>query len=420
MKIKNKFKLALATLLPLSMIAVAVNLNDMQVDAEGQKVISLYGNYEDPNNPGSWITQYNDAVLTIPEEIICLFRQVWKPELVGLGDVRVEINDKKCVGNEEGRAVINGVFNINLDPLTGKTIGKLWLDDANSLIYPNKDVTAYMKLSVDSSPTSSEPFGRFVLDVVDEDRANTSSPLFVARVTAEGATFKVAGRMPTTSFSGYADAIARKGIYRFTGQPSTVLGYNEDHICFKKGTQQEDCFPRKLSESLTNPHVKLNAWEYGIYDDDGLRYEVDTTGVPLRFTENGLEKVYELFGGFGGHLRYIGAGMGDPNYGGRPGGSSSNGSDMEFWSNKIVAMDNPGGPPISVRLQWLMKTHSVHPLAAKRINDQNINAVGILLDASESVLLDPAALDAANAKSIGSMPSSVLSAPLKVKAGRIL
>jgi hypothetical protein len=258
--------------------------------------------------------------------------------------------------------------------------------------------------------------------VVDEDRANTQSPLFIAQVVAEGTTFKVSGRNANTNFAGYADAIVKKGIYQMAGQPSTVLGYNNDQICFKKGSQLEDCFPRNISASLTNPHVQVNAWEYGLYDDNGLRYDQDTTGRLLRFVENGVTKVYELFGGFGGHLRYVGAGQNvDANYGSRPGGTFVlNGSDMEFWSNKSVEIDNSNGPPTPVRLQWLMKTHAVHPSAARRINDQGINTSGIALDASESVLLNPSTLDPNNAKSIGSMPPSVLNAPLKVKAGRVL
>lgn len=419
MKLKTKIKIILISLFSVGVVAIAANLTDIQIDAEGQKVISLYGNECIGN---ACATEYNDGVLTIPEEIICLYRQVWKPELVGLGNIRVEINDKKCIGNEEGRAVINGVFNLSIDPSSGKTIGKLWLDDVNSLIYENKNVTTYMRLSVDSSPSSTEPFGRFVLDVVDEDRANTQNPLFIAQVVAQGTTFKVVGRMANANFSGYADSTGRKGIYQFTGQPSTVLGYNNDQICFKKGSRTEDCFPRKLSASLTNEHVKVNAWAYGIYSENGNRYEEVTNNKFIRFTEDGIPKIYELFGGFGGTLRYVGAGQGqDPDYGSRPGGTSLvNGSDLAFWTNKLVNIDNTNGPATPVRLQWLTKTHSVHPDAAKSIDDPSINTTGISLDTTESVLLDPSNLNSSTAKSIGALPSEVLSAPLKVKAGSIL
>ena len=420
-KYKNALKLLGATAIFTGSVAIAINLTDLQLDAEGQKVLSLYGNHELPPGSNNWVTEYKDSVLTLPEEIICLFRQVWKPELVDQGDIHVEINDSKCVGNEDGRSVVQAVFNISNDSTTGKTNGKLWIDDTNSLIYSNRDVTTYMKLSVDSSPTASEPFGRFVLDVVDEDRANTQSPLLVAKVVASGTTFQVTGRTAAITFAGYVDSATKRGIYRIDGQSTVVLGYNDDQICFKKDNSTEDCFPRRLSESLTNPYVKVNAWAYGIYNEDGSRYMTDTSGIPLRFTENNVSKVYELFGGFAGHLRNMDS---DPSlYGTRPGGTSAiSGSDNEFWSYKSVLMDNQANPsqPIPKKLQWLIKTHSAHPLAAKRINDPSINTNGISLDLTTSVLADPTQLDPSTARSIGALPSAVLNAPLKVSAGTVL
>lgn len=419
MNSKKTLRLLAASSLFAATLTVAISLSDIQLDAEGQKVLSLYGNHEVPPGSNNWVTEYKDSVLTLPEDIICMFRQVWKPELVGLGDVHVEINDSKCAGNEDGLGVVQGVFNIANDTTTGKTNGKLWIDAPNSANYSGSDVTTYMKLNVESSPSVTEPFGKFVLDLVDEDKANTANPLLVAKVVANGSTFQVTGRMSNLTFSGYVDATTKKGIYRIDGQSTVVLGYNDEQICFKKDSAQEDCFPRRLSESLSNPHVKVNAWSYGIYNEDGSRYMTDTSGVPLRFTENGVAKVYELFGGFAGHLRNI-----DLNdYGSRPGGSSLlNGSDTEFWVNKSVLMDNAANPsqPIPKKLQWLLKTHSVHPLAAKRITDPSINTSGIQLDMTTSVLSDPSLLDPAVAKSIGPLPTSVLSAPLKVSAGTVL
>lgn len=415
----NKF-LALI-LLTISAIAVSSVLTDIEIDAEGQKVISLYGNYENPPNSGDWLTNYNDFALTIPDELICLFRQVWIPELLGLGDVRVEINDKICVGNEDGKSAINAVFNFSVDPLTGENIGKLWIDDSNSTEHNGKNVIGYMRLVLKESPSASRPYGVFTLDLVDEDVDDTQNPLFVAKVISDGTTFRIAGRITNSTFSGYSNSILNNGIYQSDADPLIKFGYNDEAICFQEEGLLEDCFPRRLSQSLTNLNVKVNVWDYGIYNSNGSRFEQDTTGRLLRFSENNNEMIYELDGGFGGHLRYFGDGPnGDFQYGSRPGGNTAFGSDKEFWTDKPMLLDNPNGEPIPVRLQWLMKTHSVHPDAAVRLNNGSIDTNGISLDSPRINLLDPNSVTSEDAKSIGPLPAEILSSPLKVKAGRVL
>lgn len=404
----------------------AVSLTDIQIDAEGQKVLSLYGNYEDPNNPGEWLTTYSDGVLTLPEDTLCLIRQVWKSEIVGAGNVHIEINDKKCAGNEYGRESVQGVANISVDQSSGKTIGKFWLNDPQSLNHNGADVITYIKLVVDASPTLSEPYGRFTLDTVDEDISNPQNPLLVAKIIASGSEFKVTGKTQSIGFSGYANSTLNKGIYKFDGGDVTVLGFNNENICFKSGSNIEDCFPRRLSESLTNVNVKVNAWTYGIYNSDGTRYEGEAG--EFRLTEN--SDVYEITSfdpngningsRFGGVIRY--KGPDNSLFGTRPGGTTQFGSDAQFWSNKDVLMVNPSNPnqTIPMKLQWLSKTHSVHPNAAKRITDLSINTSGIALDTSSSFLSESNSVNSSAAKEIGVLPSAVLTAPLKVKSGKVL
>jgi hypothetical protein len=415
-----------ASVLLIGTLAYAVSLTDIQIDEQGQKVYSLYGNYEDPDNPGEWLTTYSDGILTLPEEVLCLVRQVWKSEIVGAGNVHIELNDKKCAGNEEGRENIQGVANISIDQSTGRTVGKFWFNETQSILHNGADVVTYIKLTVESSPTASEPYGRFTLDTVEEDTANPQSPLLIAQVIASGSEFKIKGKTPTIGFSGYANSSLGKGIYKFDGRDATVLGFNNQQICFKAGANTEDCFPRQLSASATNANVKVNAWTYGIYNADGTRYEGEAGEFRLLNNSDVFEIVSEVENGvvtsskFGGTIRY--KGPVNSLFGTRPGRTTQFGSDGEFWTNKDVLMVSPTNPSqtIPMKLQWLVKTHSVSPLAAKRITDVSIDTSGIVLDASASNLSDPNTVDPTVAKSIGTLPSSVFSQPLKVKGGRVL
>lgn len=430
MRFIPNIKVAGVLALLIGTLAYAVSLTDIQIDAEGQKVQSLYGNFEDNSDPLNpvWRTTYNDGVLRLPEETLCLIRQVWKSEIVGAGNVHIELNDKKCAGNEEGRDNIQGVANITIDPATRKSIGKFWFYEPQSLNHNGAEVVTYIKLEVESSSTTSNPYGTFTLDTVEENVSNPQIPLLTARVVATGSEFKVTGKTPTLGFSGFANVTQGKGIYKFDGSDSTVVGFNEQQICFKAGTNAEDCFPRQLSASATNPNVKVNAWFYGIYNPDGSRYEGEAGD--FRLLEN--SDTYEILSfdsngningsRFGGTIRNKGQGPNTTGYGARPGGTTQFGSDAEFWTNKDVLMVSRTNPnqTTPMKLQWLGKIHSVSPLAAKRITDVSINTSGISLDASASNLSDPNSVDSAIAKSIGAIPTSVLSQPLKVKAGRIL
>ncbi len=386
--------------------AFAVTQTEIQLDEEGQKVISLYGNYEDQNNPGEWITDYNDGVLKIPDELVCVLNQLWKPEFLNKGNLHVELNEKRCMGNEDGRDAIQTVVNISTDPSTGQTIGKIWYDDLGSLVYGGaRDVAVYLKVSVSASPTTDEPFGQFSIDAVDEDKTS-GLLLSVIKVKAEGAIFKVTGRIPgnNVTFAGYSSHAAKQAIYDLNGAGATNVSFNNSFVCFKNSGQNEDCFPRSLSAQ----GVYVNAWSYGIYDSDGRRY-LDTVGDLLI---DGT--TYELSGNYGGVLRAKVGGNG-PGNAMRGAGIAS---DAEFWTNKDAVM-SLNGQTSNMKVQWLTKTHSVPPSTAARLSTIS-DSSGIAFTLTNSSLDDPAALDQAIAKSIGTFPQSDFSKPLSAKAGKLL
>lgn len=395
------------TVLALSMAgAFAITQTEIQLDAEGQKVISLYGNYVDPNDSDNWITSYNDGVLTIPDELVCVLNQLWKPEFLNKGNLHVELNEKRCMGNEEGREAIQTVVNLSTDTSTGQTVGKIWYNDLGSNVYGNpRDVIVYLKVSVTASPTAAEPFGRFTIDAVDEDK-NSGLLLSVIKVQAEGDKFKVTGRIPGNgvTFAGYSSHTTKQAIYNLNGVGDTNLSYNNDFVCYKNTGQNEDCFPR----SLTAQDVYVNAWSYGIYNNDGSRY-LDTVG-DLNIDGN----IYELAGNYGGVLRtkFVGNGPGNAMRG------TGTASDAVFWSNKDALM-TLNGQTKNMKVQWLTKTHSVPPTTAARLSAIPNNN-GIAFTLSNSVLGDPTTLDPAAAKAIGVFPESDFSKPLTAKAGKIL
>ncbi len=381
----------------------AVTQNEILIDEEGQKVISLYGNHFTNNE---WLTDYNDGVLTIPDELVCVLNQLWKPEFLNQGNLHVELNEKRCMGNEGGRDAIQTVVNLSTDPNTGQTIGKIWYDEQGSLEYgAARDVVSFLKVSVTASPSTSEPFGRFTIDAVGEDK-NTAELLSVIKVSAEGTHFKVAGRIPgnNVTFAGHSSYTDKQAIYRLNGATETNLGYNDKFVCFKKSGQNEDCFPRSLLAS----NVYVNAWSYGIYNSDGSRY-LDAVGDLLI---DGT--TYELAGNFGGVLRTKVGGNGPGNMMRGTGLAS----DTEFWTNKDAVM-TLNGQTKNMKVQWLTKTHSVPPSTAARLSAIS-NNTGIALNLSSSTLDDPAVLDPAAAKAIGALPQTDFLKPLKAKAGKLL
>lgn len=383
--------------------AFAVTQTEIQLDEEGQKVISLYGNRQVGQN---WETDYNDGVLRIPDELVCVLNQLWKPEFVNKGNLHVELNEKRCMGNEEGREAIQTVVNLSVDPSTGQTIGKIWYDDVGSLVYQGaRDVAVYLKVSVTASPNANEPFGRFTIDAVDEDK-NTGTLLSVIKVVAEGTNFKVTGRIPgnNLTFAGFSSYADKQAIYDLDGAGPVNVGYNNDFVCFKNSGQNEDCFPRSLSAQ----GVFVNAWSYGIYNSDGSRY-LDTVGDLLI---DGT--TYELAGNYAGVLRTKNGGNG-PGNAMRGTGTAS---DAEFWSNKDAVM-TLNGQTRNMKVQWLTKTHSVPPSAAARLSAIS-NSSGIAFTLANSLLGDPATLEPAIAKSIGTFPQADFSKPLSAKAGKLL
>ncbi|MDI9330417.1 MAG: hypothetical protein QM527_03690 [Alphaproteobacteria bacterium] len=385
---------------------IATGLIDIETDIQGQKIISLYGN--DYNAVTSeWETLYNDGVLTIPDEMVCVLRQLWKPELLNQGNVRVEVNEKPCKGNEDGKTSIAAVANLS-SGVNGNVIGKFWYDDTQSAVYPGSpDVVVYLKVNVTASPTASEPLGRFTIDAADE-RKSDGQLLATFRIEPLGNQFKVTGKIPAnnTYFAAYADFLNKKAVYKlsteagFSAVNPVRLGFNDSHICFQTQGSNEDCFSRDLNAQ----GVRTNAWAYGIYSLDGSRY----TGVVDYVTVDGV--IYNLTGGFGSSLSK----RDNPGQGNGPGDASRENGDAVFWSNKSATM---GAANVPVRLAWLTKTHSV-PRATSVRKSSVPNGGTILLDANASNLIDPATLDASVARSIGSLPN-VSSQAVRVKSGKL-
>ena len=348
---------------------MAATLSDAQRDQQAQKVISLYG----PDDTQLGGAKYNDGILNIPDEQVCLLRQLWVPQLLNAGNTKYESNEKKCIGFEDGQDVVSGIVNLTADTVTGDTLGKVWgYDSATGLSYANVRIT--------SSPTASEPFGRFQIDLAIENQTAVNVAIF--EIKALGSQFKVRGKFANgLSFTGFVDGQSRKGIYRLPGQTLQApvrLGYDSNHVCFKRGTNLEECFPRALSQSATTSNVKVNSYNYGIYKADGSRY----TGTLYPLAIDG--STYTL-ASFGGALT--------PN----PGGLTTYGSDTAFWTDKAVTMN---GQPYTI--QWLTKIHSVQPAAAVRLT--SLTGTQITLDADLNDLGDPATLTDSAAKSIGVFP----------------
>ena len=399
MRVSTKFAIPVMLFLGLC-VSVAAVKTDIVVDTENQGVMSLYGNHQ---VNGEWVTDYNDGILNIPHEMVCLLKQVWKEEFLDKGDVHVEISEKKCY--VDGGESVSAIFNMGSNLATGEITGKLWMYEENSTDYQGvSKLLSYIKVSVTKAPGESSKFGRFTIDAVDED-VDTGDVVSVFRIQALDSEFSVVGDLSgeNTVFTGFASASLNEAIYNLNGTGDTSISYNDRFICFKAGNSNEDCFPRALDD----PNVYVNVWNYGIYNADGSRY-FETVG-PL--TIDGVN--YALVGNFGGVLQ-----TNDGNGPGNVQRGTGVASDAEFYTNKSISMD-ANGVSQPMLLNWLFKTHSVPPSVAKRKSQIDDNS-GIQFTLTADKLGDPSALDPDIAKSIGPIPRSVFDAPLKAKAGTLL
>lgn len=371
-------------------VGVTALITDIQRDLQIQKVISLYG--PDENQVGGAI--YNDGILNIPDEQVCMLNQLWIRDILGAGNTKFELNDKKCIGFQDGKDVISGIVNLSSDPVTGNTSAKIWMYDPVSRDYGStRSVISYVKVQVTTSPTSAEPFGRFKAEYVAEDSV-TGELLSIFEVEALGAQFKTRGKAPLTNLSyvAFVDGKQKKGVYKLNSDELVRLGYDNNYVCFKRGSSIEDCFPRALARSKTDPLVKVRAFAYGIYNSDGTRYMGPLSPIVIDDQQYILSE-------FGGWLSPL------------PGALTQFGS----WVNKEATMNGQ-----FYRIQWISKEHSVDPAAAVRLT--TLTGSQISLDIDPTILNGPGLgmLEPSNAKSIGEFPiSDWRRLPVKLKDGII-
>lgn len=372
---KNK-KLWLITSI-FSFAAAAVALSDVESDEQAQRIVPIYGNYT------------TDALLA-PDRIVCVLRQLWKPEFVGQGNVHIEVNEKQCFGNGEGDEAIAAVVNLSIDPSSGDTVAKIWYDDQNSIVYNGEDVVVYIKATVTASPTVGEPYGKFNIDVIEELK-QTQEVLSIMKITANGNDFKLAvssnnvGVISTAgTFSVYANASTKQGIYS-DGANTTVVGFDDQNICYQLQTSPPtvaDCYLK------IDPNAVSLVGSYGIYNANGSRLY----GGPHAVRIAGVD--YTMPQGFGGQLL----------------DSNSDPDSAGEISSATTAALIENGVETPVKIQWLAKT----------VSNTSIGQQGnISLNADTSLLLDPNLLTDLRGE-IGELPVSSFSLPVRAKAGKIL
>jgi hypothetical protein len=352
----------------------ANNLTDMQSDAQTQRTVHQY--------PFGGIGG-TDA-LTAPDQIVCVLRQLWKPEFLGIGNVHVQVNEKQCFGVGEGDEAIDAVVNISTDPQTGDTVGKVWYNDIGSVVYGGANVTLYFQLRVTASPSASEPYGRFEVDVIEELQA-TSELISTMKISASGNNFRFAQKTSSVSlissagvFSMFANAATKQAAYH-SGSSPTTIGYDATNICFENsGTTQ--CFLREAA----NPTISVGS--HGIYNVDGSRY----LGTVSALSVNGT--TVSMAGGFGTPITNLVA----PNVG-EPIGMID--------SSATVLMSGQ-----AMKVQWLSRV-------IEHSDPGILGSISMSVDTNQ--LLDPNSLTDFRS-SVGPIPSSTLLEPLKAKGGKLL
>ncbi len=243
---KNKLFLLLTSA---ALTVAAVSLTDLQSDEQSQRTIKVFGSY-------------SGEALTLPDQLVCVISQLWKTEFVGQGNVHVKVNEKKCFGTGDGNEEITAIVNLSIDSATGNTVGKIWYDDQDSIAFNGYDGIVYIKAVVSSAPTSSEPYGRFDISVVEQinhdgQYAIDGDRFSSMRIVSTGNVFKFAAQTrsvtstppnspaysPFGTFSSFADRLTKRAAYKANGGVTTVISYDSTTICFKTATNSTDCYP---------------------------------------------------------------------------------------------------------------------------------------------------------------------------------
>jgi hypothetical protein len=362
--------------------AIAQTLTDLQSDAQTQRVVNSYSGYQ-------------TSALTAPDQLVCVLRQLWKPEFVGQGNLHVEVNEKQCFGNGDGSEAIQAVVNLSIDPSTGDTVGKIWYDDQASAAYPiantnptsYADVVVYIKAKVTRAPTSAEPYGAFEIDVVEEVKSS-SEILSIMKIVAGGNDFKVAqksffvvGLSNLGEFSAFANRLLKQGAYD-DGQNVIAIGYDDTNICFKDVALNPVACRLKAS---SNPTVTIGS--YGIYNADGSRYVGSISSLVVAGVTSTMPD------GFGGPLMDV------------------SGQSPVFFPREVTTADT-----VTMNGNMSMKIQRL----AKFVAHSDPGAQGnISMNVDTSQLIVPGTL-VDSARSIGALPSAVLNAPLKARGGKLL
>jgi hypothetical protein len=356
--------------------AAAVVLSDADSDEQAKRVIPLYGSYT------------TDALMA-PDRIVCVLRQLWKPEFLGQGDVHVEVNEKQCFGTGEGDESISAVVNLSVDNQTGNTVAKIWYDDQNSVAYDGEDIVVYIKATVSASPTATEPYGQFILDVVEELK-ETQEVLSIINISSNGNAFKLAvtsnnvGLISSAgTFSVYVNSLTQQAIYS-DGINTTVVGFDDQNICYQLQSSpptSADCFLR------VDPNAVNFYGSYGIYNTSGSRLYPGSNAL---VRVGGID--YYMSQGFGGSLL-----------------DSSNNSPGEVSSSSnSILIENMVETP--VKIQWL----------AKAVLNTSVGQQGnISMNADTSLLPDPSKLTDIRSY-VGTLPVESFSLPVRAKSGKIL
>lgn len=393
-KIRSKFQIAIG-LLCVGLTVAAVSLTDLQSDEQNRRTTKLFGSY-------------SAEPLSEPDNLICVLSQLWKAEFVDQGNVHVKVNEKMCFGTGSGDEEITAIVNLTIDPATGNTIGKVWYDDLGSTAYapdgdPVNDGIVYFKGVVSAPPSSSEPFGRFDITVVEQNNndgqyAVDGDRLSTFRIIALGNVFKFVGQsreivsQPSSysslnTFSSFADRQAKRAAFKNSSGIATFISYDSTDICFKTDSIPADCY------LINDSNAIQTVGSYGLYDAAGTKILTPIT-APNELVIGG--NPYVMPSGFAGPIFTF---------------NSTNPATGPGLVTSSTSASLNGSP---VKVTWL----------ARFLGNNAPGSSNLLpsLNDDTSMLLDPNGAGVLNdiRSEIGPLPRAALNLPVRARAGKIL
>lgn len=255
----------------------------------------------------------NDAADT-PTMILCFMKNLRPDLMVNKGTYLAQVDEEACnasgqiksgpqsqdkasaSGSADGAAsksYTDAISTVTRSTSSANMLGSTWL----TVEGPSGDMSVYVKASVTSGPTSSNPYGVFRMDYTAVDSAGDDMMYGILKADSSGVlnwyeNMPTFGMINSLSLDQDLDAGTGKGAVRLTNEQTGSVyaygyAYDTDGYCrtelSKDGGDPDDsdeyCFDTREAEGVKT------IWDYDLYDSvTGNRHDLPVKGFTVTAT----------------------------------------------------------------------------------------------------------------------------------------